>query len=105
MVGAGLNVIPTALLVLGFGAMAVALAPRAAARTVYVVVTASLIIDLLASMVDSAAWLGHLSLFHYMALAPAEDVDPTTIVVTVVLAAALCLAAIAGFSRRDVQTG
>jgi ABC-2 type transport system permease protein len=105
MVGAGLNVIPTALLVLGFGAMAVALAPRAAARTVYIVVTASLIIDLLASMVDSAAWLGHLSLFHYMALAPAEDVDPTTIVVTVVLAAALCLAAIAGFSRRDVQTG
>lgn len=105
MLGAGLNVVPTALLVLGIGALVLAVLPEAATPTVYAVVIASLIIDLLASMVSSLAWLDHVSLFHYMALAPAQDPDPATLLVTLVAAAALCVAATAIFERRDVQTG
>ena len=105
MLGAGLNVVPTALLVLGIGAVTLAVAPRAATRVVYGVVIWSLIIDLAASMISGLDWLDRLSLFHYMALAPADDVDPATVAVTLVLAAALCISSVVLFARRDVSTG
>ena len=76
MLVAGLNVVPTALLVLGLGAVVLTVVPAAATPTVYAVVIASLIIDLLASMVSGLAWLEHLSLFHYMALAPSATPGP-----------------------------
>jgi ABC-2 type transport system permease protein len=103
MVGAGLNVVPTALLVLAIGAVALAVMPRAAAPTVYAVVIGSLIIDLVSSLVSGLGWLEHLSLFHYMALAPSVAVDPTTILLT--LAAALALSAVATilFTHRDLR--
>ena len=75
MLGAGLNVVPTALLVLGIGAVVLAVAPRAAAAAVYGVVIWSLVVDLAGSLVTSMPWLSKLSLFHYMALAPARYPD------------------------------
>jgi ABC-2 type transport system permease protein len=105
MLGAGLNVVPTALLVLGIGGIALGLAPRAASAVVYAVVIASLLIDLLTSLIDSARWLDHVSLFHYMALAPAQPVDKVTIVTTVVVAIGLCAVATVLFARRDIETG
>lgn len=103
MVGAGLNVVPTALLVLGFGVVVIALAPRYAVRAVYTVVIASVILDLLTALVSGASWLDNFSLFHYMALAPASHVDPTTVIVTLALAAACTGAGLALFRRRDVR--
>ena len=105
MVVAGLNVVPTALLVLGIGAFVLAGFPRAATRTVYGVVVWSLLIDLLGSMISSISWLEHLSLFHYMALAPAQDPSATTIAITLAIAGALCVASTIVFDRRDVATG
>jgi len=105
MIGAGLNVVPTALLVLGIGAVVLAVAPRGATRAVYGVVIWSLVVDLLNSMVSSVGWLDHLSLFHYMALAPAQDPDPVTVLITLALAGVLCIVATILFERRDVETG
>jgi ABC-2 type transport system permease protein len=105
MLGAGLNVVPTALLVLGIGGVALGVAPRAAGAVVYTVVIASLLIDMLTSLVDGARWLDHVSLFHYMALAPAQPVDNLTLVITVVLAVALCGLATVVFARRDIEMG
>ncbi len=102
MLGAGLNVVPTALLVLGLGVVVLALAPRFAVRAVYAVVIASLILDLLTALVSGMSWLDNFSLFHYMALAPAAHVDPTTVVVTLLLAAACCGAGLALFRHRDL---
>jgi ABC-2 type transport system permease protein len=104
MVGAGLNVVPTALVALGVGAVVLAVAPRRAAATVYAVVIWSLLGDLLASMVAKLKWLDHLSLLHYMALAPAQDADTRTIAITIAVAAVLCIAATICFDRRDVQS-
>ena len=104
LLGAGLNVVPTALVALGIGALVLAIAPRAAAATVYSVVSWSLIVDLLASMASSVRWLVHTSLFHYMALAPAQRADPTTLSVMVATALALCVAATVRFQRRDLRT-
>ena len=103
MVGAGLNVVPTALVTLGIGALMLAVAPRHAAGTVYGVVMWSLLIDLLGSIVASLSWLDRLSLFHYMALAPAQRSDPRTLVMTVAIAVAMCVVATIRFGQRDMQ--
>ena len=104
-IGAGLNVVPTALVALGIGAVGLSIAPRAASRAVYAVIIWSLLIDLLASMVSSLTWLGHLSLFHYLALAPAQPVELRTIAATLGVALGLCALATVRFTRRDIATG
>jgi ABC-2 type transport system permease protein len=105
MVGAGLNVVPTALMALGVGAVVLASAPRAAVTTIYVLVIGSLVIYLLGSMVPGVRWVEHLSLFHYMALAPSEEPDPGTVTITLLASALLCVLATVLFSRRDLQSG
>jgi ABC-2 type transport system permease protein len=103
-VGAGLNVVPTGLLVLGLGAVALAVAPRIAGSAVYAVVLWSLVVDLLTSMVSGLGWLDRASLFHYMALVPADEADPVASAVTLALGAALCLVATVVYRRRDLRT-
>jgi ABC-2 type transport system permease protein len=103
MIGAGLNVVPTALLVLGLGVVVLAVAPRAAVRAVYAIVIASIILDLLTAIVSGLSWLDDFSLFHYMALAPADHIDPIAVVVTLALAAACFAAGLALFRRRDIR--
>jgi ABC-2 type transport system permease protein len=103
-VGAGLNVVPTGLLVLGLGAVVAAVAPRAAGATVYGVVVGSLVIDLVSSLVEGTRPLERLSLFHYMALAPAQGVDPTAVTVTLALAAGLGLLGVGLSTRRDLRS-
>lgn len=103
MAAAGLNLVPVCLVALGIGAVAVSVAPRAATWTVYAVVVGSLVVDMVASLVDGLQWLQHVSLFHYMALAPAEDPDPLGLAVTTAAAVALGALATARFARRDLQ--
>lgn len=104
MAGAGLNTVPTALVVLGIGVLMLAVAPRAATGTVYGVVIASLLIDLLTTLVSGTSWLNRVSLFHYMALAPSEHTDARTVLITLTAAVGLCGLALAFFERRDVRT-
>ncbi|HTD49516.1 MAG TPA: hypothetical protein VK771_02885 [Acidimicrobiia bacterium] len=103
MVDAGLNVIPTALVTLGIGAVVLSVTPRRAASSVYGVVLWSLFADLFGSIVGGVRWLDRLSLFHYMALAPAQHADPRTVALTVVAAVVLCVIATIGFGHRNVQ--
>ncbi len=105
MLVAGLNVVPTALVALGVGAVVLAIAPRFATGAVYGLVAWSLVVDLLSSLQENVAWLDRLSLFNYLALAPSEDPEPLTVVLTVVVAAALCGVAMVRFGRRDVSEG
>jgi ABC-2 type transport system permease protein len=104
MIGAGLNIVPTALVALGIGAVVLSVAPRAAAGTVYAVVTWSLIVDLLGSMVSEVSWLEHVSLFHYLALAPAQNPEPRTLGTSLAIAVGLCFVATLVFGRRDLRS-
>lgn len=104
MLGAGLNIIPIALVALGIGAVVLAVAPRAAAATVYGVVAWSLVVYLVGSLVTGTRWLERTSLFNYMQLAPAQDPDPKTLAITTVIAVVLCIVATAVFDRRDMRT-
>ena len=105
MLGAGLNVVPTALVALGIGAVMVSLAPRAAAGAVYGIVIWSVTADLLGSLVPGLGWIDRLSLFHSMALVPAESADPLTLSLTTGVAAVLCAVAVLLFTRRDIRSG
>jgi ABC-2 type transport system permease protein len=103
MIGAGLNVVPTALVALGIGAVMAGVAPRAASAAVYAVVIWSLLVDLLGSMVSGASSLEHLSLFHSMALAPAQTPTVANVMITTAIALALGIGATLLFGRRDVH--
>ena len=96
---------PTAWVALGIGAVTLAVAPRAAAIVVYAVVIWSVVVDLLGSLVASLGWLDHLTLFHYMALAPAQHPRASNLAITTVVAAALCGLGALLFDRRDVHLG
>lgn len=104
MLGAGLNVIPSALVALGVGAVVLAVTPRAAAASVYLLVAWSLVVDILGSMFTDMGWLEQLTLFHSMALAPAADPQPKTLAITVLIALALCTLATVLFRRRDLRS-
>jgi ABC-2 type transport system permease protein len=103
MLGAGLNVVPTALVALGAGAVALAIAPRVAATIVYGIIIWSLVVDLSASLVASLRGLEPVTLFHYMALAPAQHPQPAALAITTAAAVALCILATVLFGRRDLQ--
>ena len=49
-------------------------------------------------------WLQRLGLFHYMALAPAEQPEAVTLVLTAGVAIVLCAIATKVFARRDLHT-
>ncbi|MBX3287158.1 MAG: hypothetical protein KF703_17555 [Actinobacteria bacterium] len=105
LLGAGLNVAPSALVALGVGALSLALAPAVAGRVVYALVAWSLIADVVGALVSGTGWLAQLSLFHHMALAPAQGVDPVTLVATLAVAGGLAAVATAAFARRDLDAG
>ncbi len=71
MVGAGLNTVPPAVCVLGLGALAYGIAPRAASFVVYGLVTWSVLIDLVGGIGALDHWVADTSVFHQMAAAPA----------------------------------
>jgi hypothetical protein len=48
--------------------------------------------------------LDHLSLFHYMALAPAQDPDPLTLAITTACGLGLGVMATIVFDHRDVHS-
>jgi len=102
MLLAGVNVMPTALVTLGTGALVLSLAPRAAVGTVYGVVTWSMLVTFFSSLVSGMRSLDRLSLFHYMALAPAQDPVPATLAITTAAGVLLCAAAMLLADRRDL---
>ncbi len=103
LLAAGANVVPVCLVALGIGAVVLAVAPRAAAASVYVVVGWSLVIDVVASLVDSLKWTRSLGLFHYLGLYPAQPFDWSTSAITSVVGVALCALAVVLFDRRDLH--
>ena len=70
----------------------------------YGAVAFSFVIDLVSSLADQTRWMERLSLFHYMALAPAQSTDTTTVAITIAVAVALTVGVTFVFTRRDVQT-
>lgn len=78
--------------------------PRTATVAVYIVVGWSLVIDLVGSLVTGLDGLARLSLFHYVALAPAEDPDWAALATYTVVATCLAIASVLVIDHRDLSS-
>ncbi len=103
LLDAGLNVVPPALLVLGVGALALGLWPRAASVAVYGLLGWSLLVELVGGIGATNHWVLDTSVFHQMASAPA--VPPNWGVGAVMAGLGIVCAGVGAvaLARRDLQ--
>lgn len=102
LVGAGLNVVPAGLLVLGLGTFAYGLLPRAANVVTYGVVAWSFLVQILGGAVRASHWILDMSIFHQTAAAPAVAPDWASWAFMVLLAMAFMTSGVMAFRRRDL---
>jgi ABC-2 type transport system permease protein len=102
MVEAGANCLPTVVLFLGLGALALALVPRAGTAIAYGLVGAAFLWEAVGGAADVPGWALGLSPFHHVGLVPAEPFDATGAVVMLAIGAAAAIAATWAFDRRDL---
>jgi ABC-2 type transport system permease protein len=102
LLGAGLNVVPPALCVLGLGVLAMGAWPRAAVPVTYGVLTWSVLITVTGGFVSSGRWLLDTSVFHYLTAAPAASPGWRSSAILIGIGAAADIVGGAAFLRRDV---
>lgn len=102
VMGAALNTLPAAVLVLGAGTLAHGLAPRRAAALSYALVAWSFVVEMLGATGTGGRLLLDLSVFHHVALVPAAEFRASGAVALLGLGVAGMLAGIALFHRRDL---
>jgi putative exporter of polyketide antibiotics len=99
---AGLNIAPPALFVVGAGALAYGLRPRAASAFTYGLVVWSLLVEFAASVVKANRWLLDTSVLAHMAPAPAADPNWPAATALVCLGLVAAGAGVELFARRDL---
>lgn len=104
LLGAGLNVVPPALLVLGLGALVLGLWPRAVAAVTYGLVVWSFLVEILGGIGSLPALLLDTSLFHQMAAAPAASPDWVSSGILVALGVLAAAAGAVAFRHRDLTS-
>jgi ABC-2 type transport system permease protein len=103
LLGAGLNVVPPAIVILGIGVLAFGLVPRATSVVVYSYLGWSLLVVVVGGIGAVDHWILDTSVFHQMASAPARPPDwPANGAMGLVGAVSLVLGVVA-FMHRDVQ--
>jgi ABC-2 type transport system permease protein len=102
LVKAGLNAAPPALFVLGVGALAFGLRPRAAIAITYGLVIWSFLVETISSLFDSSQWLRDTSPFLHMTPVPAAPVAWTAAAVLTVLGGLAVVVGLLAFERRDL---
>jgi ABC-2 type transport system permease protein len=100
---AGLNVIPPAVCLLGIGAFAFGVWPRASTIVTYGVLVWAFLVELVGGIVGLNHWVLDTSLFHQMAAAPAVSPDWTSGAVMLGLGAACALAGGVALHFRDLE--
>ena len=103
LLGAGINLVPPAIVILGFGVLVFGIRPRLTSNAVYALLGWSLLIVIVGGIGAINHWVLDTSVFHHMASAPA--VPPNWEANGIMSAVGLACALIGGFafSRRDIQ--
>ncbi len=102
LLGAGVNVVPPALCLLGIGVLAIGVWPWSSPYAVYTVLGWSLLVEVVGGVVATSHWLADTSLFHQMAAAPAVAPDWTTGAVMVGIGAACVGIGALAYRLRDM---
>jgi ABC-2 type transport system permease protein len=103
LLGAGINLVPPAVLILGFGVLVFGIRPRLTSIAVYGLLGWSLLIVIVGGIGAINHWVLDTSVFHHMASAPAVRPNwEANGIMTVVGVASALLGAFA-FNKRDIQ--
>ena len=105
LLGAGLNAVPVAVVVIGAGTLIDGLSPRLTSAVAYGLVAWSFLDELVGAAVGAPSWILDLSLLHHVALAPAADPRWSTNALLVVIGLAAATTGLVAFGRRDLQNG
>ena len=103
LLGAGVNLVPPAVAVLGLGVLTFGLWPRATSVVVYGLVGWSLLVVIVGGIGATNHWVLDTSVFHHMASAPAVPPDWAANGVMTGVGVVGALAGGLAFSRRDLQ--
>ena len=102
MLGAGANCLPVALLFLGLGTLAYALAPRAGSGIAYGLVMVAFLWQLFGAALSAPQWLIEVTPFQHIGLVPAQAFRAGDAAVMVAIGLAAALAGLWAFGRRDL---
>jgi ABC-2 type transport system permease protein len=103
LLGAGLNVVPPAVCILGIGTFVIGVRPRAASAATYGVLAWSFLVELVGGIVGVNHWVLDTSVFHQMAASPAVTPNWTVGAALLAVGAGAAVAGGIAFGRRDLQ--
>ena len=103
LLGAGVNLVPPAIVVAGFGVLAFGIRPRLTSIAVYGLLGWSLLIVIVGGIGAINHWVLDTSVFHHMASAPAVPPNWEANGSMTVVGVACALIGGFAFNRRDVQ--
>ena len=104
LVGAGLNIAPPSVFILGVGALAFGLWPRRAIAVTYGLVVWSFVVEVFASVSDRIGWLRDTSPLLHIAPVPASDANVGAALWLLALGVAAGAAGTVAFTRRDLTS-
>ena len=102
LLGAGVNVLPAAVLFLGLGALLVAVLPRLGVGIAYALVSLAFVWELFGTLLGAPSWLLGFSPFHQIGLVPAQPFRAVPAGAMVVIGVVAAGAALARFRTRDL---
>lgn len=105
LLGAGVNLVPPAIVILGIGVLTFGLCPRATSIVVYAVLGWSLLIVIVGGFGTVSHWALDTSVFHHMASAPGVPPNWTANGIMVAIGVSAALVGVLAFKRRDLQGG
>lgn len=103
LLGAGINMIPPAVLLLGLGVLTLGVWPRAVSVAVYGLLAWSFLVDLIGGLIGLNHWVLDSSAFHQMAAAPAVNPNWETDGIVVIIGVVTALVGAVTFKQRDLQ--
>ncbi len=102
LLGAGLNVVPPAVFILGVGALTFGAWPRAVSAVTYGLLAWSFLVELIGGIAGASHWVLDTSLFHQMSAAPASSPNWTSGAVMILLGVGAGGFGAVAFRRRDL---
>ncbi len=105
LLGAGVNLVPPAIVILGIGVLTFGLRPRATSVVTYAVLGWSLLIVIVGGFGTVSHWVLDTSVFHHMASAPGVPPNWTANGIMTAIGVTAALVGVWAFKRRDLQGG
>ena len=105
LLGAGVNLVPPAIVILGIGVLTLGLRPRATSIVIHAVLGWSLLIVIVGGFGTVSHWVLDTSVFHHMTSAPGVPPNWVANGIMTAIGVTAALVGVLAFKRRDLQAG